>query len=112
MQFLFFRILYIYVRRKNRYIYMGTSAVNSIGQDPRLMNVLFGRYTKKSPVEKIDGGIQTQGATGFTPTVDHTSPNLFAGNLTGINTNIGIGDYQDGQEQAGRKQGGKTIAFA
>lgn len=34
MQFKKFLILYIYVRRENRYIYMGT-AVNSIGQDPK-----------------------------------------------------------------------------
>ena len=44
--------------------------------------------------------------------VNYANSNLFAGNLEGVNTNIGVGDYQDGPTQAGYKLAGKTIAFA
>lgn len=47
----------------------------------------------------------------FTPTVDYEQPNMFSGPLVGIISSIGIGDNQDGQMQAGRKLGGRTIAF-
>ena len=55
-----------------------------------------------SPVER----------TGYVEPVENSEQNPFGGNLVGVNTNIGIGDYQDMQSQAGRKLGGRTLAFA
>ena len=57
------------------------------------------------------GATQAPAQTQFTPTVDYEQPNMFSGHLVGLNSNIGIGDHQDGQMQAGRKLGGRTIAF-
>ncbi len=73
---------------------------------------------------KIPAFLQaTQGVNGlngskgvqYTPPIEPqetSGTNPFGGNLVGINTNIGVGDYQDGQTQAGYKLGGRTLAFA
>lgn len=64
--------------------------------------------------EQIGGQRKTAPVThtGYVEPVEYSGQNPFAGNLTGVNTNIGIGDYQDAQYQAGRKLGGRTLAFA
>ena len=62
---------------------------------------------------RVDGGSKTAPVdTSFAQPVNYANSNLFAGNLDGVNTNIGIGDYQDGPTQAGYKLAGKTLAFA
>lgn len=62
---------------------------------------------------RVDGGTKTPPVdTSFAQPVNYANSNLFAGNLEGVNTNIGIGDYQDGPTQAGYKLAGKTLAFA
>ena len=105
MQFFEILRLYIYVRRENRYIYMSDNTIP-------LVSLLNNRYSVSAP-KRVEQGEQTQATrqTEFTPTVDYSSRNLFSGNLSGVNTNIGIGDYQDGPVQAGRKLGGRTLAF-
>lgn len=55
-----------------------------------------------APIEKLP----------YVEQVRHSTGNPFDnGNLVGVNTNIGIGDIQDGPTQAGYKLGGRTIAF-
>ena len=58
------------------------------------------RGGKATPVEEI----------GYVEPVNYNGENN-NGNLVGVNTNISIGDYQDGPTQAGYKLGGRTIAF-
>lgn len=73
-------------------------------------NIPFLGVTSTPRVEQ--GKTATPVETGYVEPIDYSGQNLFAGNLTGVNTNIGIGDYQDAQYQAGRKLGGTTLAFA
>ena len=62
---------------------------------------------------RVSGGSKTAPVnTNFAKHVNYANSKLFAGNLEGVNTNIGIGDYQDGPTQAGYKIAGTTLAFA
>jgi len=63
--------------------------------------------------QRVEGGQKAAPIeTSYTQPVESAGQNPFAGNLVGVNTNIGIGDYQGVQYQAGRKLGGTTLAFA
>lgn len=59
--------------------------------------------SKAAPVERT-GYVEPASYGGGTP--------FDNGHLVGVNTNIGVGDYQDGPTQAGYKLGGRTLGFA
>ncbi len=84
-----------------------------MGAIDALQNFKVPSFLGITSAPRVDGGTKTAPVdTGFAQPVNYANSNLFAGNLEGVNTNIGIGDYQDGPTQAGYKLAGKTIAFA
>ena len=48
----------------------------------------------------------------YTPTVEYTGANLFAGNYSGINENLGVGSQIHYPKQAGVDRTGSTLGFA
>mgnify|MGYP007070205311 CR=1 FL=1 len=86
-----------------------------VNEIPPLLNILNNRYNvTAAPAvgERGVNGVNGVNGTEFTPTIDYTGANLFAGNLVGVNTNVGVGQYYGGSYSGGYQQGGMTIAFA
>lgn len=63
------------------------------------------------PITRVDGGKPTQ-ETKWAPTVDYNNGNLFAGNLEGVNQNLGRGSIIAYGKQQGVDRTGRTLGFA
>jgi len=58
------------------------------------------------------GAVNRGYEVGFTPKVEETNGNPFGDNLTGVNTNLGVGSQISYAQQAGVDRSGITLAFA